>query len=209
MTSKSTSAWARPSGAFTLPGVPDLLRDLARILPDWCDGWYLFGAQAVQVWGHPRLSADVDVTIGLRSDDVGPFVAAMREAGFTMRVPDPERFAAEVRVLPFVHSASGIPVDAILAGPGPEEEFLARARVVVIGGVRVPVISPEDLVVTKILAGRPKDLEDVRGILRQMGAGFDSERVRSLLALLEAALDRSDLRTLFEDQDRAAGKTKS
>jgi hypothetical protein len=135
-------------------------------------------------------------------------VAAMREAGFTMRVPDPERFAAEVRVLPFVHSASGIPVDAILAGPGPEEEFLARARVVVISGVRVPVISPEDLVVTKILAGRPKDLEDVRGILRQSVARFDAEQVRSLLALLEAALDRSDLRTAFDDQARAVSKTK-
>lgn len=199
---------APPSGAFRLSGVPDLLRDLARTLPAWCDGWYLFGAQAVQVWGLPRLSADVDVTIRLRSQDVGPFVAAMRDAGFTMRVPDPERFAAEMRVLPFLHEASRIPLDAILAGPGPEEEFLERAKVVSIEGVRVPVISPEDLVVTKVLAGRPKDLEDVRGILRQTGTRFESERVRSLLGSLEAALDRSDLRTLFEDQVRAAGKRK-
>ncbi len=132
----------------------------------------------------------------------------MREAGFTTRVPDPERFAAEMRVLPFLHEASRIPLDAILAGPGPEEEFLARARVVAIEGVQVPVISPEDLVVTKILAGRPKDLEDVRGILRQAGATFDPERVRSLLGALETALDRSDLRTLFEDQVRAPSKKK-
>ena len=70
------------------------------------------------------------------------------------------------------------------------------------------VISPEDLVVTKVLTGRPKDLEDVRGILRQTGARFESERVRSLLGSLEAALDRSDLRALFEDQVRAVGKRK-
>jgi hypothetical protein len=89
----------------------------------------------------------------------------------------------------------------IRVGAALRSVHVARLR-----GVRVPVISPEDLVVTKILAGRPKDLEDVRGVLRQTGAGFDLERVRSLLALLEAALDRSDLRTLFEEQ---AGKTKS
>lgn len=130
----------------------------------------------------------------------------MRDAGFTARVPDPERFAAEMRVLPFLHEASRIPLDAILAGIGPEEEFLERARVVAIGGVRVPVISPEDLVVTKILAGRPKDLEDVRGILRQAGVGFEAERVMSLLGSLEAALDRSDLRPLFEGQVRAIDK---
>lgn len=168
----------------------------------------MFGAQAVQVWGLPRLSADVDVTIRLRSPDLGPFLAAMLKAGFTTRVPDPERFAAEMRVLPFLHEASRIPLDAILAGPGPEEEFLARARVVAIEGVRVPVISPEDLVVTKILAGRPKDLEDVRGILREARGTFEPERVRSLLGALDAALDRSDLRPLFEDQLRAADKGK-
>lgn len=176
-------------------------------MPEWCDGWYLFGAQAVQVWGLPRLSADVDVTVRLRSPAVGPFVAAMRDAGFTMRVPNAERFAAEVHVLPFLHVASRIPLDAIIAGPGPEDEFLARARIVSIGGVNVPVISPEDLVVTKVLAGRPKDLEDVRGILRQNGGTFEMQRVRSLLGTLESALDRSDLRRLFEDQIRAAGKT--
>jgi hypothetical protein len=74
--------------------------------------------------------------------------------------------------------------------------------------VRVPVISPEDLVVTKILAGRPKDLEDVRGILRQAGATFESKMVRTLLASLEAALDRSDLQPLFEAQVKAASRKK-
>jgi predicted nucleotidyltransferase len=54
----------------------------------------------------------------------------------------------------------------VLAGLGLEELFLSRAVPVTIGSMVVPVISPEDLVATKILAGRPKDIEDVRGILR-------------------------------------------
>lgn len=188
------------------PGVSDLLRALARVLPAWCDGWYVFGAQAVQAWGLPRLSADVDVTIRLRSKELAPFLAAMKEAGFSSRVPDPEAFARETRVLPFVHEASRIPLDAILAGLGPEEEFLARAQTVAIEGVGVPVISPEDLVVTKILAGRPKDLEDVRGIVRQASPQFDDARVRSLLGELEQALGRSDLVRLYEEQRRASGR---
>lgn len=181
-------------------GVPELLKTLARVLPRWCDGWYVFGAQAVQVWGTPRLSADVDITIRLRSADLGPFLSALREAGFESRVPDPRTFARETRVLPLVHVRSRIPVDAVLAGPGPEEEFLARASTTSIGGVRVPVISREDLVVTKILAGREKDLEDVRGILRQADAGFDKARIRALLRSFEEALGRSDLESLFEKQ---------
>lgn len=153
------------------------------------------------------MSADVDVTVRLRTANLRPFLVAMKANGFTPRVADVEGFAKETRVLPFIHEPSRIPVDVVLAGPGPEEEFLARARTVEIEGVEVPVISPEDLVVTKVLAGRPKDLEDIRGVLRQASPTFDFGRVRSLLAALEDALGRSDLLPLFDAQ-RSASESK-
>ena len=54
-----------------------------------------------------------------------------------------------------------IPVDVVLAGPGPEELFLARARQETVEEVAVKVASPEDVVAMKVLAGRPKDLHVV------------------------------------------------
>ena len=184
-------------------GVPELLADLARALNGRCD-WFVFGAQAVQVWGVPRLSVDVDVTVRLGSLTVKELVSALEPAGFFLRVADDDDFVARTRVLPFVHRPSRIPVDVVLAGPGPEDEFLDRARTIEVGGVAVPVISPEDLVVTKLLAGRPKDLEDVRGILRSLGSRLDLGRVREVLALLEVALDQSDLVPLLETQVEAS-----
>jgi len=175
-------------------------------MPEWSDGWYLFGAQAVQVWGLPRLTADVDVTVRLRGENPSRFVAAMKTAGFDLRVADVDDFIRRPRVLPFVHRDSQIPLDVVLAGPGLEEEFLERARSVDLGGVTVPVISPEDLLVTKILAGRPKDLEDVHGILRERLGELDLSRVRRVLTLLEDALTQSDLKPLFEEQLVAAKK---
>ena len=68
-----------------------------------------------------------------------------------------------------VHVPSGFPLDLVLASPGLDEEFLARARWLDLGGVEAPVVSVEDLVVMKVLAGRRKDLEDVRGVLAAQG----------------------------------------
>jgi Nucleotidyl transferase of unknown function (DUF2204) len=167
------------------------------VLPEWTSGWYLFGAQAVQIWGLPRLSADVDVTVALRGEPAA-FVQAMAAGGFELRVEGIEDFVKRTRVYPFVHRDTGIPVDIVLAGPGLEEEFLKRARPVDLGGVTVPVIDPEDLVVTKILAGRPKDIEDVRGILRERLEQLDIDRIRRLLDLLQRALGQSDLLPAFE-----------
>jgi hypothetical protein len=199
-----TSAWATRSVVSDTPAATELLRALATVLGTLGARWYVFGAQAVLVWGRPRLTGDVDVTIFLDPEQPDPFVAAMTELGFELRVADVDDFVARTRVFPFTHTASGLALDVVLGGPGLEEEFLRTARPVDVGGVTVPVIGPAELIVTKVLAGRPKDLDDVRGILLAQGESLDLPRVRRLLRALEAALDQSDLLPCFEDQLRAA-----
>jgi hypothetical protein len=178
------------------PAAVELLRALAGVLCRW-GRWYLFGAQAVTVHGLPRLSADVDVTLQMSPDDPARFTQEMKEAGFDLLVGDPE-FLRRTHVLPFLHRATGMPVDVVLAASGLEEEFLGRTRLIDIGGAPVPVITVDDLIVAKILAGRPKDLEDVRGLLRIHGSDVDLERIRRILRLLEEALSQSDLLPALE-----------
>jgi predicted nucleotidyltransferase len=93
-----------------------------------------------------------------------------------------------------------------LAGSSLEEEFLQRARIVDVGGVRVPVIAPEDLIVTKLLAGRPKDLEDARTVLIAQGNDLDVSRVHAVLRMIETALDRRDLEPQLDALLRAVGR---
>ncbi len=103
------------------PAALELLADLSKVLAGW-GRWYLFEAQAVIAYGVPRLSADVDITVRLAPDD-----------------PD---FVRRTRVMPFVHLATAMPVDVVLAASGLEDEFLDRARVVDLGGTSVPLIDP-------------------------------------------------------------------
>ena len=176
----------------------EVLAALSRVLADWGASWYVFGAQAVLVWGRPRLSADVDVTVRLAPEDPARFARVMGEHGFQVRVSDLEAFVRRTRVVPFVHVPTGLALDVVLAGPGPEELFLSRTVNVDFGGVTVPVISAEDLIVTKVLAGRPKDWDDVHGVLAERGPFLDLESIRATLGLIEDALGQSDLRPAFQ-----------
>ena len=178
------------------PAALELLKALSAILDRW-GRWYLFGAQAVVAYGVPRFSADVDVTLALAPDAPERFARDMEAGGFTLRVDDPE-FLRQTRVLPFVHAATGMPLDVVLAGSGLEEEFLGRAKTTDIGGVNVPVIDIADLLVAKVLAGRPKDIEDARSLWRLRGSHIDRRRIRRVLRLLEEALGQSDLVSGFE-----------
>lgn len=176
----------------------DLLADLAGVLRSWGDRWYVFGAQAVLIWGRPRMTADVDVTVALVPPDIGRFVSDMKTAGFELRVGDVDDFVRRTHVLPFVHSRTQMPLDIVLAASGLEKEFLDRARRARIGDLEIPVISPEDLIIAKILAGRTRDLEDVTGILERQKKRLDVARIRETLQSLESALAQSDLVPAFE-----------
>ena len=129
----------------------------------------------------------------LRARSIADLVAALRTAGFAARVPDVATFAERSRVVPLVHEATRLPVDVVIAGPGLEEAFLAHAEERTVGDVRVPVASAGDVIVMKVLAGRPKDVEDVAAIVRANVDRLDLDGVRATLATLERALGRADL----------------
>lgn len=61
-------------------GPAELLADLSRALRTLGVRWYVFGAQAVLIWGRPRMTTDVDVTVRLESDDNTSFAAAHPES---------------------------------------------------------------------------------------------------------------------------------
>ncbi len=178
------------------PAAKELLEDLSKVLTNW-GSWYVFGAQAVIAYGVPRLSADVDVTVRLTPEDPERFAADMRSAGFALRVDDAD-FVRRTRVMPFVHLATAMPLDVVLAASGLENDFIERARVMELGDTSVPVIDPEDLVIAKVLAGRPKDVEDARNLWRILGQELDADRIYRTLRLLEEALSQSDLVPRFE-----------
>jgi hypothetical protein len=201
-TYRLTRAWPSFSAVQVRPAAVELLTALAPVLSRW-GRWYLFGAQAVVVHGVPRLSADVDVTLALAPDAPERFADDMQRAGFALRVHDAE-FVRRTRVMPFVHAATGMPLDIVLAGSGLEDEFLDRARGTDIGGTEIPVIEVDDLIVAKVLAGRPKDVEDARALWRIHGRRLDASRIRRVLGLLEAALSQSDLLPTFAGIEESA-----
>ncbi len=171
------------------PSLAEVLGALETALAEQGLRWYLFGAQAVLLHGRARMTEDIDVTVFPPPEGASALLVCLDQAGFTPRFPLTEDFIHSTWVLPVQYE--GVPIDVVLAASGLEELFYSRVDRVDIGGRSIPVLSAEDLVVTKILAGRPKDQEDALGVI--MAGTLDLSHVRSLLGELEAGLDQSDL----------------
>lgn len=184
-----------------MPALPvaAALADLAKTFRRLRVRWYVFGAQALIAAGVPRLTADIDVTVELPRGGPDALVAALVESGFALRdVGNVERFITDTRVVPAMHEATRLPVDVVLAGPGLEEEMLARVRTRKVGRVGIPFVDTPDLVALKLLAGRPKDLEDVRALVRAAPRDLSLVIARRRVAVLAALLEDESLLSTFD-----------
>ena len=166
----------------------EILERTAAALADRGLPYMVIGGQAVLLYGEPRFTKDIDVTLGVDTGQLGTALEAARAARLRPLVSDAGQFVGETGVLPLIDDASGIRVDLIFSWSGYEQEAMRRVARVKIGRTEVSFASLEDMVIHKIVSGRPRDLEDVRLMLLRH-PGLDREYVRRWLAEFDAAMD--------------------
>jgi hypothetical protein len=170
---------------------------LHRFLTERRIPYVIIGGIAVQRWGEPRLTIDVDLAILLPP---GGEERALREiaAAFPPRLKDAVSFAIEHRVLPVDVTGAG-PADLSLALPGFEEEAISRAVNYDLGQERVVrLCTAEDLVVYKCVAGRARDVLDVEGIIARQADALDVTAIRRWLEEFAQITDDREIAARFE-----------
>jgi predicted nucleotidyltransferase len=101
-------------------------------------------------------------------------------------------------VLPALDETTGIRVDFIFSFTPYETQAINRAKTVKILDEKVKFASPEDLIIHKIFAGRPRDLEDVRTILLKI-PDITVRYIREWLKELDQVSDEKDFLKTFEE----------
>lgn len=155
-----------------------LLVRTARGLDEAGIPYMLVGGQAVTFHGIPRFTEDIDITIGLSADGVEEMLSFCRDAGLSALPDDPATFVRSTNVLPVSDPTSGVRVDFIFSSVPFERSAIERAVKVTVRGAGVRVATPEDLVLYKLFAGRPRDVEDARGIVTVRREDLDWEYLR-------------------------------
>jgi hypothetical protein len=160
----------------------------------------IIGGQAVLIYGEPRLTKDIDVSLGVDVDRLADVLAVAKALQLAPLV-SPQDFTTRTRVLPCEEQATGLRVDFIFSFSTYENEALSRTRPKRIGATEVHFASPEDVVIHKIVAGRPRDLEDVRGILLK-NPSIDATYIRRWLEDFATSLGEPVL-ARFEEARRS------
>lgn len=125
----------------------------------------VIGGQAVLIYGEPRLTRDIDITLGLEVEKLEKILDIVTRLKLKILINDIEDFVRKTMVFPTLDQRSGIRVDFIFSFSPYEIQAIEKASTVIIGRTPVKFASLEDVVIHKIIAGRARDIEDVKSIL--------------------------------------------
>lgn len=142
------------------------------------------GGLALQRWGKPRLTNDIDLTLltGFGAED--KFLDALLQK-YQSRLSDAKNFALKSRVL-LLETESGIGIDIALGALYFEENAVNRASYFeYLPNISLKTCSAEDLVIYKAFANRLQDWADLENItIKQKNLDWNYIR-ENLLPLLE------------------------
>jgi len=154
------------------------------------------GGLALQRWGEPRETVDVDLTLLTGFGGEEPFIARLLQE-FQPRIDNAADFARAHRVV-LIRSSAGVGIDVALGALPFEESAVARSSLFVFpGDVGLRTCSAEDLVIMKAFANRTRDWADIEGILLRQEVNLDWTYIGQQLGPL-AELKDSQILTKLE-----------
>jgi len=175
-----------------------LIRRIAERLDEDRIPYMIIGGQAVLLYGRPRLTRDIDITLGIDTDSFSRAAAACKKLKLQLLPENPQDFAQETKVLPAEDPKSRIRVDFIFSFSEYERQAIGRARQVTIHGYPVRFATCEDVIIHKMVAGRAIDEEDVKSILGKNKGAVDFEYVRQWLLQFAEIPEQSRILDRFD-----------
>jgi hypothetical protein len=135
----------------------------------------LIGAYAASAWGVVRATKDIDFITHIPPESVEDIKKEFAANGFDVEVikGDVKDPISGVIKLICKGSYGKEVIDVILGIRGISMEVYKRVIDISVFGVRLPVLSPEDIIISKLIAGSPVDLDDAKKIVKIMDERID------------------------------------
>ena len=161
----------------------------------------VIGGQAVLLYGEPRLTKDIDITLGVGVRELNKLKETISSLGLKILVERDEEFVERNMVLPTLDEKSGIRVDFIFSFSLYERQAIERGKDIKLGRSMVRFASLEDVVIHKVIAGRARDLEDIKSILLK-NQKYDSDYIEKWLKEFDKSLTEQFLKIFREIKEK-------
>ncbi len=167
-----------------------LLEKIGRELDKDKISYMIIGGQAVLIYGEPRLTKDIDITLNLTPSEIERIEKICKKLNFSALIKNHREFVKKTFVFPVIDKRTKIRIDFIFSFSDYEKEAMKRVKKVKIGKKYIKFASLEDVIIHKIVSGRPVDIEDARKMILK-NPDFDKKYIRKWLRTFNKVLNRN------------------
>ncbi len=159
--------------------IEDLLIKIAKILKKLDISYAVTGGMAVSVWGRPRYTADIDIIVLLEQKNISRLAKELLGIDKNVYVSKEamEKALKTKGEFNFIHPQSRLKVDFWISKGKFNEEEIKRGVSQKIEGEKVIFVSPEDLILSKLLwylqSESTRQLEDINSVLKISKVNID------------------------------------
>lgn len=125
--------------------------------------YLVLGGVAVGILGEPRFTLDLDLDLFVSKSELSPVLEKFKKAGFKFSKKEVLKNVKTFGTFRIYFQETQI--DVILASTELEQSALKRHKVIKLFGIGMNFPSPEDLILFKIVPGRPKDIVDAESVI--------------------------------------------
>jgi predicted nucleotidyltransferase len=160
-----------------MPNSQLFYEDIFRKLGEKQVKYLLIGGIAVNLYGVQRATGDIDLLLYMDQDNLHKFISIMKEAGLKPKIPvkaedlaDPEKIKAwrkekNLKAFSFIDLNNPyIIVDVMVEEGLPFDEAFKRRNQIEAWGIKLSVVSLDDLIKLKEISGRAQDLADIEAL---------------------------------------------
>ncbi len=169
-----------------------VLSSLADWFTDQNVSYAIIGGLAIGLIAQPRETQDIDAVAWINLVDLPVLLRSATHFGFVSRVADPQSFAENSRMILLTHEETGLSVDVSCGALAFEQEMIERSIEFQMDELVIKVATPEDLLITKAIAHRGKDLLDIENLLT-VYPNLDLSRVRYWVKQFAEVLEMPEL----------------
>ncbi|MDP2632199.1 MAG: nucleotidyltransferase [Candidatus Curtissbacteria bacterium] len=160
-------------------GQREILVQIIHVLNHHRIEYLLTGSLAVSYYGFPRATHDIDFVIETTPNQLGKVKLAISDLG-----PDYIGEALDSSFFNLYHAETGIKIDLWLVSPDEFTTKFKRKQTMRVGRQTINLISPEDLILTKLRwckeAKSERHMRDCAGILEVQKGKLDMTHLRKM-----------------------------
>lgn len=159
-----------------------LLKDIVVKLDSATLQYMVTGSMAMALYGMPRMTRDIDIVIQLADSDADMLIDLFKEE-YCLEAEGIRRSISSRKMFNIIHYEQVLKIDFVVKKDEPYrvEEF-GRRRQIKVDGQSIYVVSPEDLILSKLVWAKDSESElqhrDVQQLLAMSATSLDWEYLK-------------------------------